>query len=84
MSEPTIPKTGALAMQVAGSHYKGMKIQHAEFCQINQLTWCESAAIKYLCRHRNKNKIEDLKKAIHYIQLCAQLDYGVDLTAPTA
>lgn len=67
--------TNALATQVGGSHYKGMPIQHAEFCQRNRLGWCESAAIKYLCRHSRKNGVEDLKKAIHYIQILMELEY---------
>ena len=79
-TEVTTTKGGADSLQVGGSHYKGMKIQHAEFCQVNRLGWCESAAIKYLCRHNGKNKVEDLKKAIHYVQLLAQYDYKVDLT----
>lgn len=65
----------ALQTQVGGSHYKGMPIQHAEFCQRNRLGWCESAAIKYLCRHGRKNGVEDLKKAIHYIQILIELEY---------
>lgn len=70
-----IPSAGASTEQVGGKHYKGMKIQHAEFCQVNQLPWCESAAIKYLCRHKNKNGLQDLQKAIHYIRLAAEFEY---------
>ena len=61
--------------QVGGSHYKGMKIQHAEFCQANRIPWCESAAIKYLCRHAEKNKVQDVDKAIHYALMLRKLDY---------
>lgn len=68
-------KPSALDEQVGGSHYKGMKIQHAEFCQANRLGWCESSAIKYLCRHGSKNKAQDVKKAIHYCQILLQLEY---------
>ena len=45
----------ALESQVGGSHYKTLPIQPVEFCQKNQLNYCESAAIKYICRHKNKN-----------------------------
>jgi hypothetical protein len=32
--------------------------------------------IKYVCRHRQKNGIEDLNKAIHYLELAKELYYG--------
>lgn len=65
----------ALARQVGGTHYKDQPIQHVEFCQRNQIPWCESAAIKYIIRHKKKNGKEDIKKAIHYLELLLQLEY---------
>jgi hypothetical protein len=47
-----------------------------EFCQTNRIPWCESAAIKYLVRHRKKNGKEDIEKAIHYLELLIAIDYG--------
>lgn len=81
MTKPAVPKT-ALDTQVGGTHYKDMPIQHVEFCQRNKIPWCEAAAIKYLCRHANKNKAEDVKKAIHYCQLLLQLEYPEAVTPP--
>ena len=68
-----------LDTQVGGRHYKELPIQPVEFCQRNRLSYCESAAIKYLCRHRNKNGRQDLEKAKHYIDLLIQLEYAKDL-----
>lgn len=65
-----------LDVQVAGNHYKNMKIQPVEFCQKNELNFCESSVIKYICRHRHKNGLEDLKKAKHFIELLMSLEYG--------
>lgn len=65
----------ALSAQVGGDHYKQDRIQHVEFCQVNGLTWCESAALKYLMRHRKKNKLQDVDKAIHYCMLLRQIEY---------
>lgn len=79
VARDTPPVKTALDEQVGGTHYKGMKIQHAEFCQANGLKWCESAAIKYICRHEQKNKLEDIKKAIHYLRLLAKLVYSADI-----
>jgi hypothetical protein len=64
----------ALESQVAGGHYKDMKIQVVEFIHANGIGYLEGNAIKYLCRWRKKNGIEDLKKAQHYIQLLIELE----------
>lgn len=63
-------------VQIGGSHYKDFKIQPVEFIHKNRLGFCEGSAIKYLCRWRNKNGIEDLKKARHFIDLLIQMEYG--------
>lgn len=64
----------ALDMQEGGGHYKSMKIQYIEFVHANNIPVCEAAAIKYLCRWRNKGGVEDLKKAKHSIDLLIQLE----------
>lgn len=69
----------ALDTQVAGGHYKDMKIQPIEFGEANKLSPCQFSVVKYICRHKNKNGIEDLKKARHFIALLAQLEYGVNI-----
>ena len=71
-----ITTTNPLDTQQGGSHYKRYKIQPVEFCQKNNLPYCESNVIKYVVRHRDKNGLEDLKKAKHYLELIAQLEYG--------
>lgn len=55
--------------QVGGNHYKDMKIQPIEFTLQNNLGFCEGNIIKYVSRYKNKNGVEDLKKARHYIDL---------------
>jgi hypothetical protein len=65
-----------LEVQVGGNHYKGMAIQPAEFCQTNKLRFLESCVIKRMCRHRSKNGLEDLRKAIHEINLIIELEYS--------
>ena len=42
----------------------------------NALGWCEGNAIKYVCRHRTKNGAEDVRKAIHYLQLLLEWEYS--------
>ena len=55
-------------MQVGGGHYstKG-GYQHWDWCADVRLGYFESAATKYLSRHWDKNGVEDVKKAYHYV-----------------
>lgn len=69
----------ALDIQEGGSHYKSMAIQPVEFITKNKIPYLEGNVIKYVSRHQSKNGIEDIKKAIHYLQLIAELQYAVKL-----
>jgi hypothetical protein len=62
--------------QVGGSHYKKFSIQPSKFINDNNLLFAEGNAIKYLCRHRDKGGKQDLEKAIHYIEMIIERDYG--------
>jgi hypothetical protein len=61
--------------QVGGGHYKDLAIQPSEFIHRNRIGWLEGNAIKYVCRHRNKNGRQDIEKAIHYLQLLLEWEY---------
>ena len=73
----------SLEKQVGGKHYKSMKIQPAEFinenkllfAEENELLYPEGCAIKYIIRHRDKGKKQDLLKAIHFIEMIIERDY---------
>lgn len=69
-------KPTALDTQTGGSHYKDMAIQPVEFVTVNGLTFLEGSVIKRMCRHRNKNGAEDIRKAIHECELILLLEYG--------
>ena len=63
--------------QVGGDHYKGLEIQPVDYITGNNLTFLEGNAIKYITRHRRKgNNSEDIKKAIHCLELILEIDYG--------
>ena len=66
----------SLEEQVGGKHYRSMKIQPAEFINENKLLFAEGNAIKYICRHSRKGGIEDIDKAIHYLEMIKERDYG--------
>lgn len=69
----------ALDVQVGGGHYKDFTIQPVEFCEKNQLSFCQGNVVKYVTRFKDKNGIEDLRKASHYLSLLALIHYGEEL-----
>ena len=66
----------AYKKQIGGSHYKLMVMQPSEFINKNRLQFAEGSAIKYICRHSAKGKEEDIKKAIHYLEMILERDYS--------
>ena len=64
----------ALNTQVGGSHYKDMVIQPVEFIERNNLGFCVGNVIKYVCRYKSKNGIEDLQKAKHYLEILIDIE----------
>ena len=57
-----------LDKQVGGNHYKDKKLQPWDIIDALDLNFYEGNALKYLIRYKDKNGVEDLKKAIHYIE----------------
>jgi UDP-3-O-acyl-N-acetylglucosamine deacetylase len=70
--------------QHGGSHYKELKIQPWDFIDANEIPFLEGCAIKYLTRWRDKGGVEDLKKAIHFIEKRIELEEtkGKELPEP--
>ena len=58
-----------LEFQVGGDHYKKLAIQPVELIVNLHLDYFIGNVVKYVTRHRFKNGIEDIKKAIHYCEL---------------
>lgn len=66
---PEPPRTAvATDTQVGGSHYQ-LPIQPIDYIVKNGISYREGNAIKYITRHKDKNGAEDIKKAIHYLQM---------------
>ena len=61
--------------QVGGNHYRSMVIQPSEFINKNNLPFAEGNAIKYIIRHRDKGKKQDILKAIHFLEMILERDY---------
>lgn len=66
----------AMAKQVGGDHYRTMKIQVCEFIHANNIGHREAAAIERLVRWKKKDGIQDLRKAIHEIELLIEMETG--------
>jgi hypothetical protein len=62
--------------QIGGAHYKKYVIQPSLFINKNKILFAEGNAIKYICRHQDKGKKQDLLKAIHYIEMIIERDYS--------
>lgn len=75
---PVAQPPSALDTQVAGDHYRTMAIQPVEFITRNGLGFLEGNVIKRVCRYRSKAGAQDLRKAIHELQLMLELHYPGD------
>lgn len=65
----------ALEVQEGGSHYKDLKIQPVEYIHANGLDFFQGNVVKYVTRHKAKNGAQDIRKAIHYLNLILELQY---------
>lgn len=58
-----------LTTQIGGNHYKNKAIQPTHFCMVNGWDAASFAILKYVHRHPEKNGAEDLRKALHMVEL---------------
>ena len=65
-----------LMQQYGGNHYKGLAIEPVEYAYKNNLDFFQGNVVKYITRFRDKNGLEDLKKAKHFIDLLIQFEYS--------
>lgn len=68
------PKQPANNYQHGGNHYKKMKIEVWDFIAANDIGFLAGNAIKYVARYKDKNGVEDLKKAIHFIEKLIEVE----------
>lgn len=59
--------------QVGGTHYLS-SIQAWDYILANDLGYLEGNIIKYVTRHRKKNGVQDLEKALHYLQKLIEVE----------
>ena len=73
--------TSALSNQVAGDHYKKLKIQPVEFIHANNIPFIEGCIIKYASRWRDKGGVKDLEKIKHFVDLLIELESKKEMSA---
>ena len=56
------------------SHYKDKTIQPWDFIIALNLNYLEGNVVKYVCRWRQKNGIDDLNKAKHYLEKLIEVE----------
>ena len=69
------PSQGSLESQVGGNHYAKLPIQPAKFVHSLGLGYLEGSAVYYIIRHKDKGGAEDIRKAIHTLELLLELEY---------
>jgi len=66
----------AMAKQVGGNHYSKLAIQPVEYITKNKLNYLQGNVIKYITRYKDKNGLQDLQKARHYVDMLIELEEG--------
>lgn len=59
--------------QVGGKHYSSKAVQPWDYITSNNLGYLEGNVVKYVSRWKEKNGLEDLLKAKHYLEKLIEL-----------
>jgi len=70
---------GEAVDNVNPAHYTDMVIAPNVYITENNLEWEVANVVKYISRYKNKNGIEDLRKAKKYLELLCERVYGEKL-----
>jgi hypothetical protein len=66
---------GVSKFQWGGDHYRKLPIQVWDFIAANKLDYFQGNVVKYVSRYKDKNGLEDLRKAQHYIAKIIENEY---------
>lgn len=67
-----------LNTQIGGDHYAKCAIQPIDYIMANGLDYLQGNVIKYVTRYKNKNGVEDLEKAAHYLRIMIEREKAKD------
>ena len=62
--------------QVGDTNHYEAKIEPIEFIEANEIPYHEANVIKYTFRHSKKNGVQDIDKAIWYLNRIKEIYYG--------
>lgn len=62
--------------QVGGTHYNKRQMQPWDYIVANELGFLEGSIIKYVTRYKDKNGIQDLEKAKHFLEKLIEVQKG--------
>lgn len=62
------------AKQVGGTHYREKAIQPWDFITANGMGYLAGNVVKYISRYQDKNGIQDLEKARHYLDKLIEVE----------
>ena len=75
-------KSPANSRQVGGSHYAS-SLQHWDLIVDHDIGYLEGCATKYVSRHRKKHGVQDLEKALHFVDKLIEAIESDKRYAPT-
>ena len=78
-----LDKERASKRQEGGSHYRNYSIQPIEYIVANDLGFLAGNVVKYVTRYKDKNGAEDIRKAIHYLELILEFEYSTKVDSQT-
>ncbi len=61
-------------VQYGGSHYKVVKYQPWDVVLDWELGYLDGTALKYISRWKKKNGLEDIRKAIHFLEKLLEVE----------
>jgi len=61
-------------LQIGGKHYQS-SIQHWDYVVANDLDYFQAQITKYVTRWKKKNGIQDLEKALHFLEKYLELNF---------
>jgi hypothetical protein len=68
--------------QVGGNHYRKHKIQPIQYIVANKIGFLAGNVVKYVTRYKDKGGAEDIRKAMHYLELILEFEYPTTVKAP--
>jgi hypothetical protein len=69
--------------QVGNTHYKGFPIEHWDFVLMHKMPYMEAQIFKYVLRWKEKNGLEDLRKAKHFLEKLIEYELGAQVEVTT-